>query len=310
LTLQFCNDTADTRYFSCDTLLPDQGRIGIGFAHHTGNGGGMSTRGVYAALSGAMAQAQRLDTIANNIANVNTPGFKRDEQVFREYLTANEKDPAMLNSTKIPTSVESFYDMNGGDVSFVDNAGTYTDHSQGRLISTGGPLDVALDGQGYFEVMTPNGLRLTRQGGFMMDGQGQLVTKEGYPVMAQAEPGVDPAARVIRMAGEGDVRIAEDGQVFQGNENLGSLSVVEVENRDHLTKIGNGFYDFKVGTQPEVRNAQVITLRQGFIETSNVNIVKEMTDMISATRTFETAKKAIDAYDSMNDKLINQVGKV
>lgn len=270
----------------------------------------MSTRGVYAALSGAMAQSQRLDTIANNIANVNTPGYKRDEQVFREFLTSNEKAPEHLNSTKIPNSVESFYDMQGGDVSFVDSAGTYTDHSQGRMISTGGALDVALDGKGFFEVMTPGGLRLTRQGGFMMDGAGQLVTKEGFPVMAQAEPGADPAARVIRMTGEGAVRIAEDGQVYQGNDALGQLSVVEVLDRDHLTKVGSGFFDFKAGTQPEVVNAANIQLRQGFIETSNVNIVKEMTDMISATRTFETAKKAIDAYDSMNDKVVNQVGKV
>jgi flagellar basal-body rod protein FlgF len=270
----------------------------------------MSTRGVYAALSGAMAQAQRLDTIANNIANVNTPGFKRDEQVFREYLTANEKDDQVLDATKIPNSIESFYDMRGGDISYVDTAGTYTDYSQGRLVSTGGQLDVAIDGQGFFEVMTPQGLRLTRQGGFNIDGQGQLVTKEGYPVMAQAEPGADPAARVVRVNGEGALRIAENGQVFQGNDALGQLAVVEVADRDQLSKIGNGFFDFKVGTQPELTNAANIMLRQGFIETSNVNIVKEMTDMISATRTFETAKKAIDAYDSMNDKLINQVAKV
>lgn len=270
----------------------------------------MSTRGVYAALSGAMAQAQRLDTIANNIANVNTPGFKRDEQTFREFLTNHEKPEEVLDATKIPNSIESFYDQKGNDISFVDNAGTYTDHSQGRLVATGGQLDVALDGVGFFEVMTPQGLRLTRQGGFNIDGEGQLVTKEGYPVMAQAEPGADPAARVIRLTGEGPVRIAEDGQVFQGNEALGQVAVVEVADRDHLSKIGNGFYDFKPGAQPEVSNAQNITLRQGFIETSNVNIVKEMTDMITATRTFETAKKAIDAYDSINDKVVNQVGKV
>lgn len=270
----------------------------------------MNSRGVYAALSGAMAQAQRLDTIANNIANVNTPGFKRDEQTFREYLTANERPDEVLDASKIPNSIESFYDMKSGDLSFVDSAGTYTDHSQGRLVATGGQLDVALDGAGYFEVMTPGGLRLTRQGGFNIDGQGQLVTKEGYPVMAQGAPGADPASRVIRLTGEGQPRISEDGQVFQGNDALGQVSVVEVANRDHLSKIGDGFYDFKPGTQPEVSNAQNVTLRQGFIETSNVNIVKEMTDMITATRTFETAKKAIDAYDSMNDKLVNQVGKV
>lgn len=270
----------------------------------------MSAGGVYAALSGAMAQAERLDTIANNIANVNTPGFKRDEQVFREYLTAKEKPEQGTTTTKIPNSVESFYDMQGADISFVDNAGTFTDHSQGRLIQTNSAMDVALEGSGFFEVMTPNGLRLTRQGGFMVDGSGQLVTKEGYPVMAQAEPGADPAARVIRMTGEGELRIAEDGQVFQGADPVGRLAVVEVANRDSLGKVGNGLFDFRAGSKPEVTNANSVTLRQGFIETSNVNIVKEMTDMITATRVFETAKKAIDAYDSMNDKLVNQVPKM
>lgn len=270
----------------------------------------MSSRGVYAALSGAMAQAQRLDTISNNIANVNTPGFKRDEQVFREYLTSKQKEPENLNSTKIPTSIESFYDLQGGDVSYVDNAGTYTQHSQGRLQATGNPLDVALDGAGFFEVMTPSGMKLTRQGGFMIDGGGQVVTKEGYPVMAQGEAGADPAARVIRVTGEGALRIGEDGQVYQGNDALAQLSVVDVANKDSLVKVGSGLFDFKSGSPPEVINAAAVNLRQGFVESSNVNIVKEMTDMITATRVFETAKKAIDAYDSMNDKLVNQVGKI
>lgn len=269
-----------------------------------------STRGIYSALSGAMAQAQRLDTIANNIANVNTPGFKRDEQVFKEYLTANEKPPSNLQVPKVPASLESFYDMQGGDTSYVDSDGTYTDFSQGRLISTGGALDVALDGNGLFEVMTPAGLQFTRQGGFMIDGNGQLVTKEGYPVMAQAEPGADPAARVLRINGEGALRIAEDGSVFQGQANIGRLSVVDVAEKDSLSKVGNGFFAFKAGVSPEVTNVQNVNLRQGFIETSNVNIVKEMTDMITATRTFETAKKAIDAYDSINEKVVNQVGKL
>lgn len=269
----------------------------------------MSTRGIYAALSGAVAQAQRLDTIANNIANVNTPGFKRDDQVFREYLTESEKPPENF-STKIPDSIDSFYDMHGGDTSMVETAGTYTDFTQGRLVQTGGAMDVALDGKGFFEVMTPQGLRLTRQGGFMTDGGGQLVTKEGYPVMAQSDPGADPAARVIRLNGDQKMTIGESGEVYQGNDLIGKLSVVEVANRDALGKVGNGLFDFRQGTQPELTDVANPVMRQGFIETSNVNIVREMTDMITATRTFETAKKAIDAYDSMNEKLANQVPKL
>ncbi|HRO68072.1 MAG TPA: flagellar hook basal-body protein, partial [Pseudobdellovibrionaceae bacterium] len=143
----------------------------------------MSLKGVYTALSGAIAQTQKLDTIANNIANVNTPGFKRDEVTFQEYLTANEKEQQVMNVPRVPASIESFYDMQGGDKSYVDLKGTFTDQSQGSLRPTGNKFDIAIDGKGFFEVMTPQGVRLTRAGNFTMDGNGRLVTKDGFPVL-------------------------------------------------------------------------------------------------------------------------------
>lgn len=270
----------------------------------------MSSRGVYSALSGAMAQAQRLDTIANNIANVNTTGFKRDEQTFREYLSANEKPGEVIQVPKVPASIESFYDMQGGDTSYVDPHGTYTEHSQGRLVATNSPLDVAIDGSGFFEVMTPNGLRLTRDGSLTLDGNGMLVNHDGMPVLVEAAAGTDPTARVVRVTGNEQLHISENGDLMQGQNNLGKLSVVDVANKDSLSKVGNNLYDFKAGMQPEVQNIANPSLRQGFIESSNVNIVKEMTDMITATRTFESAQKAIQAYDSIGDKLVNVVPKV
>lgn len=270
----------------------------------------MSTRGIYAALSGAMAQGQRLDTIANNIANVNTPGFKRDEQVFKEFLTANEKPPEVIQVPKVPGSLESFYDMQGGDLSYVDATGTYTEFSQGRLQGTGGALDVAIDGNGFFEVMTPGGLRLSRYGSFTLDGNGQLVNKDGFPVMMEAANGADPSERVIRITGEARISIAENGQVFEGENLIGRLSVVDVPNKESLQKVGQNLFDFKKTFQPETTNVQNISLKQGFLELSNVNIVKEMTDMISATRTFETAQKAIKAYDQMSEKISNVIPKL
>ena len=268
----------------------------------------MSTKGVYTALSGAMAQAQRLDTIANNIANVNTPGFKRDQQVFREYLTANEKPSEVIQVPRIPASIESFYDMQGGDKSFVDSIGTYTDFTQGGLKSTGSPLDVAIDGKGFFEIATPNGVRMTRHGSFSMDGNGQLVTKEGYPVLAAGGPGSDPASRVIRSQG-GQLTITDGGEVFDGQNPIAKLSLVDVADKDSVQKVGNSLYEFKSNARPEIVAMEHPNLRQGFLESSNVNIVKEMTDMITTTRTFESAQKAISAYDSMTDKLVNQVPK-
>lgn len=269
----------------------------------------MSLKGVYTALSGAMAQAQKLDTISNNIANVNTPAFKRDQQVFQEYLTANEKPSQVLQVPRIPASVESFYDMQGGDKSYVDTAGTYTDFSQGGLKATGGALDVAIDGKGFFEVATPGGTKLTRNGSFTIDGNGQLVTKEGLPVLRAGAAGEDPANRVIRISGQGAVAISENGEIYEGQEVIGRLSLVNVLNPDGLQKVGSNLYDFKSNSRPEITDIANPSLKQGFIESSNVNIVKEMTDMIQTTRVFESTQKAISAYDSMADKLVNVVPK-
>ena len=126
----------------------------------------MSIKGLFTALSGAMAQTQKIDTIANNIANVNTTGFKKDQQTFGEYLTSYEKEPQVIQVPRVTASIESFYDMNGGDKAFVDSTGTYTNFEQGSLKFTGGKLDLALDGAGFFEVSTPAGVQLTRAGNF------------------------------------------------------------------------------------------------------------------------------------------------
>src|SRR4051812_34118439 len=113
----------------------------------------MSSKGIYTAVSGAVAQTQRLDQIANNLANVNTPAFKRDETVFREYLTSYERPPDVNTVPRVVASVESFYDMQGGDKGYVDSAGSFTDFSQGSLKTTGNPLDLAITGEGFFEVL-------------------------------------------------------------------------------------------------------------------------------------------------------------
>ncbi|KYG67154.1 flagellar biosynthesis protein [Bdellovibrio bacteriovorus] len=269
----------------------------------------MSVKGVYTALSGAMAQSTKLDTIANNLANVNTPAFKRDQQIFQEYLTANEKPPTTTQIPRDVAAIESFYNMQGGDKSYVDTKGTFTDFSQGSLKPTGNNLDVAIDGKGFFEIATPGGVRLTRAGNFTLDGNGQLVTKEGHPVLSAGEPGADPASRVIRVTGNAPLSISDSGDVIEGTEVVGRLSMVQVNNPDSLLKQGSGLYTFKDNIAPDMVNVANPSVRQGFLETSNVNIVQEMTDMISTQRVFESTQKAISAYDQMADKMVNVVGK-
>jgi flagellar basal-body rod protein FlgF len=269
----------------------------------------MSTKGIYSALSGAMAQSTKMDTIANNIANVNTTGFKRDSQVFSEYLTANEKPSDVIAVPRDVAAIESFYNMQGADKSFVDTKGTYTDYSQGSLKNTGNKLDVGIDGRGFFEVMTPAGVRFTRAGNFTLDGTGQLVTKDGFPVLKSSEPGADPASRIFQVTGQGDVSISDNGEVYEGNQALGKLSVIDTVDKDSLRKQGMSLYGFKPGTENQSAPVLNPSLRQGFVEISNVNIVQEMTDMIQTQRVFESTQKVISAYDSMADKVSNVIGK-
>ncbi len=268
------------------------------------------SKGIYTAVSGAMAQSAKMDTIANNLANVNTPGFKRDAQIFKEYISAYEKEPTTITVPRITASVESFYDMQGGDKSYVDLAGTATDFTQGGLKQTGNPLDLALEGDGFFEVLTPEGVRLTRAGSFTIDNQGRVTTKQGFPVLKEGTPGTDPAGRIIQTNGN-KISVSDDGQILEnGLTPVGKLSVVNVLNKDGLQKVGHNNYGFKNTITPELSSSNNSKVIQGFVESSNVNIVAEMADMITATRTFESTQKAIQAYDDMQKRLVNDVPKL
>jgi flagellar basal-body rod protein FlgF len=260
------------------------------------------SKGIFTAVSGAMAQSARLDTVANNLANVNTTGFKRDGQLFREYLTSFNQEPGTIEVPRIPASIESFYAHNGGDKSFVDLDGTYSDLSQGTIRPTGNNLDFALEGEGLFEVATPDGIRYTRAGNFTVDGDGRLVTKQGFPVQKQG-------------GGEfkfesADVSVSTNGEIFEKGQSVGKLALVKVGNKDALLKQGANLFALKDNLEAQLSAAVETKVNQGFLEGSNVNIVREMTDMITATRTFESTQKAIQAYDQMAGKVVNEVPKL
>ncbi|MBX7230450.1 MAG: flagellar basal-body rod protein FlgF [Bdellovibrionales bacterium] len=275
----------------------------------------MSSKGLFTALSGAMAQNQRLDTIANNIANANTTAFKKDQQTFYEYLTAAEKPVDVIQVPRIPASIESFYDMQGADRAYVDSAGTFVNLNQGQLKPTSAPLDLALDGPGFFEVLTPQGVRYTRSGQFKIDNQKNLVTKDGFPVLKEGTQ--DPQQRKITVDGKNLV-VTSGGDVFDGANSIGKISIVEQVERDSLQKMGGSLYSLKgnlataaSGDSERKMIPSVETqIHQGFVELSNVNIVDEMTDMIAASRTFEAAQKAMKAYDQMDEKLNTEVPKI
>ena len=270
----------------------------------------MSTKGIYTAVSGALAQSAKIDTIANNIANANTPGFKKDQQLFREYLTSYEKQPTTLEVPKVPASVESFFPLNGGDKSFVDKAGTSTSFAQGSLKLTGNPLDLAIEGDAFFEVLTPGGPRFTRNGHFTQNSEGVVVTKDGFPLLKKEEEGITLEERMLRIPPNGKLTFTAQGDIFSGGNNLGQLSMKTVTEKDALHKQGNSLFSIRENFDNQVVDSKFYKIHQGAIEQSNVNVIKEMTDMISATRVFESAQKAIQAYDQMNQKLFNEVPRV
>ena len=241
-----------------------------------------------------------VEVTANNLANVNTAGFKRDQAAFRhllsDALTAQAKEEV---PRQIPTDKE-IHRLDGRDTAYVVIDGVHTDHTQGMMKTTNNPLDFAVEGKGFFEVLTPQGVRYTRQGNFLLNGDGALVTTEGFLVLsatgggpaAAGAPAPTPtreelAARAILIdqATPGQVTINRDGGIYRGREQLSQLSVVEFVDTKLLDKEGNSVYRNEIGANL-VRATTQSNVRQGMVETSNVNPIKELTEMLSATRMF------------------------
>lgn len=207
---------------------------------------------------------------------------------------------------RIPASVESFHDMQGGDQAHVNHAGTYTDHSQGKMKVTHSPLDFAIEGDGFFEVLTPAGVRWTRNGSFSIDGEGRLVTKSGHPVLIQGDQ--EPEQRIIQIGNE-KLNVTRQGDLFIGGNPVGKLAVVKFLDETHIRKEGSGLFHRHSQESIPVDATNEARVHQGFLEASNVNVVEEMTDMIMAHRIFEATQQAVKAFDHMDDKLINGVGR-
>src|SRR5262249_40419748 len=163
---------------------------------------------------------------------------------------------------------ESFYDMNGGDNAYVNPAGTYTNFEQGGLRATGSPLDLAIDGKGFFEVMTPQGVRWTRKGGLEIDTSGPPVTQERHPILREGQG--DPAQRTIQLTSR-NVTVSQRGEVFDGGNLLGRLAVVDFALPDDLQKVGNSYYTLKSNAGSAPVPTEEAHVHQGYVEASNVN---------------------------------------
>ena len=239
-------------------------------------------RGIYISASGMLAESARQDAIANNLANADTVGFKRSETTARpfvDYLVSSVGMPGTptVGPVAMGTQVER----------------TETILRQGSLQTTNNPLDLALAGDGYFAVETPEGRRYTRDGSFRVGADGTLMTKEGYQVA-----GENGAIRL----GTGAVKVGQDGVVSQGGRRIGALEITALDPTT-VEPQGDSLFTGQVG------GAATARVHQGHLESSNVQVVEEMVELIRVMRSFESNQRAAKAQDETLAEAVTRVGR-
>lgn len=241
--------------------------------------------GIYVALSGAISRMRELDVLANNLANVETPGYKRALPVFAVALEASVADITREPVAGAPGRV------------FPRTAGTHADLSSGSITHTGAPLDLAIEGPGFFVVEGPDGERYTRAGSFQVNPDGALATADGFAVLGAGGP-IRAGDRPVKLTGSGAL-------VDDTGRELGRLRVVTFEKPERLEKVGANLLRAPRGTEPEdVRDPALV---EASLEASNVRPVEELASLVLIQRSFEAAMRMIQAQDQATSQLIREV---
>ncbi len=221
-------------------------------------------------------QTRKNDVVANNLANLQTIGFKRD-RVFFQVLSNKMQEP--LEMIVKP------------------------DFSQGPLQQTGNPLDLAFSGRGFFTVETPSGEAYTRNGHFRLDADGTLLTSDGLPVLGEGGPIVLQGKENTPLS----IVVTEEGEIFVDDEYMDRLRIVDFENYDQLQKAGANLFVLSGEATPITPENSAI--RQGFLEKSNVDPVREMVDLIEVQRRFENTQRMVRAVDELMGAAVNKISK-
>ncbi len=251
-------------------------------------------RSLYIAQTGLEAQQTQMDVIANNLANVNTTGFKKSRAVFQDLLYQNLRQPGAQSSqnTQYPSGLQ----LGTG----VRPVATERIMTQGNLTQTGNSLDVAINGQGFFQILKPDGtIAYTRDGTFQLNNQGQLVTSSGY--VLQPPVTIPPGAQTITIGNDGTVSVTLAGQ--SAPQQVGSIQLANFLNPTGLQSIGDNLYLQTASSGAPTTGQPTFnglgSLQQGYLETSNVNVVAELVNMISTQRAYEINSKAVQTSDQM-----------
>jgi flagellar basal-body rod protein FlgF len=243
-------------------------------------------------LSRQTTLERQLDVVANNVANVNTTGYKADASLFEEYLRSGAHEDNFVGRDR--------------SVSYVQDRGTFHNFTQGAVELTKNPLDIAIDGSGFLVVQTPAGERYTRDGGLQMNNQGQLVTAAGNAVLGTSGP-------IVFQPTDHDINITADGTitVVEGNGRTdsvrGKLRLASFPDAQKMLKEGLNLYAAGEGSpQADTKSA----LRQGFIEKSNVNAVAEMSRMIEVTRAYTQISTMLQQQSDLHKSAIEKLADV
>ncbi len=235
-------------------------------------------------LSQQTALRRQMDVIANNLANMNTSGFKGEKLMFEEYV--------------MPVARDNNWRPGSDKLSYVHDARLLRDFSEGPMRRTDNPLDVAINGSGWFVVQTENGERFTRNGHFKLDAQGQLVTSTGALVLNRDGP-------IIFDPDETGITISQDGQISTSKGDKGQLRIVEFENEHRMKKEGASLFS----SPDDPRQKENPRMVQGMIESSNVNPVMEMTRMIEVQRAYTRASSMLEKENELLRETINKLGR-
>lgn len=235
----------------------------------------------YIALSNQGALRREMDSIANNMANMNTTGFKGERMMFVDHLTRSRSGDFIADQR----------------LAFVRDIASYRDTSAGPIEQTGNTLDVAIHGDGFFAVQTPDGERYTRSGNFRLDNGGQLVTQDGLPVLS------DAGAPIFFAREDTTITITGDGSVSTENGLLGKLRVVTFDNEQDMLGMGSGLYATEQApiAKPDAQIAQYA------LEKSNIEAITEMTRMMDVNRRYASTQKMIDAEDERIRKMVREL---
>lgn len=258
-------------------------------------------KSIYTPLSGALAQQKVLDIIANNLSNANTVGFKQEKVAFKVLDPEPEKNYVNpLPAANYKVDFEEMAPFIGNEIDYVEVSGVYRDDSQGPAINTGNKFDFMIEGDGYFKVQTPEGERYTRAGSMSLNQDGVVTDARGNPVMGDGG--------IIQVKST-NFELNSGGEVIVDGEIINKINLYKFSDPAKLEKVGMNHL-FYSGPATEVSSVERPRIKQGFLEGSNVNPIKNLTTMILAHRSYEAYQKSIKNMDSMMERSSNSIGTV